>query len=64
MNKAFIGRVYQTPAFSNDLKSAAKLIFLLKQYNFLIKQAILGQKDSETGRVERWIHTAYLQRSG
>lgn len=44
--------MHQTSAFPNDLKSAEKLIFLLKQYNFLIKQAILGQKDSETGRVE------------
>lgn len=52
MNKGLIGRVHQTSAFPNDLKSAEKLIFLLKQYNFLIKQAILGQKDSETGRVE------------
>ncbi len=52
MNKVLIGSVHQTSAFPNDLKSAEKLIFLLKQYNFLIKQAILGQKDSETGRVE------------
>ncbi len=44
--------VHQTSAFPIDLKSAEKLIFLLKQYNFLRKQAILGQKDSETGRVE------------
>ncbi len=52
MNKGLNGNVHQTSAFPNDLKSAEKLIFLLKQYNFLIKQAILGQKDSETGRVE------------
>lgn len=52
MNKVLIGSVHHTSAFPNDLKSAEKLIFLLKQYNFLIKQAILGQKDSETGRVE------------
>lgn len=52
MNKVLICSVHQTSAFPNDLKSAEKLIFLLKQYNFLIKQAILGQKDSETGRVE------------
>lgn len=52
MNKGFNGRMHQTSVFPDDLKSAAKLIFLLKQYNLLIKQAILGQKDSETGRVE------------
>lgn len=52
MNKGFIGSMHLYSAFPDDLKSAEKLIFLLKQYNFLIKQAILGQKDSETGRVE------------
>ncbi len=56
--------VYQTHVSPYELKSAEKLIFLWKPYYLLIKQAILGQKDSEIGRVERWIHTVYLQRSG